>query len=334
MAVGAPSILLRAGCGSGRRRSNSAVCRRLGRAGRAGMGSRTLFGSPRIAVIIQRHRRAGDASRKQGDISMTLNAGPDVEKPPAATALPLTVDGQAIRVLFVEDDAAYREALSGELTDQGFVVRGFADGASLLRALDGAVDADVILLDWALPHTAGIDLLPQMRRRGIRLPVVFLTGRASTTYESLAFDRGAIDFIDKVRGIDVLVRRLRRIVQAAKPASAAADDKRMVCGKLVLRPAISRAYWNGTDVGLTLGEYNIVHLLASNVGRYMSYRAIYDKLHYEGFIAGQGDQGYRANVRSAIKRIRNKFRDVDPTFGEIENYMAFGYCWGTPSGLG
>jgi two-component system response regulator ChvI len=265
---------------------------------------------------------------------MTLNAAPDVDKQPAAAAIPFAGNGQAIRVLFVEDDEVYREALSGELTDHGFVVHGFADGASLLLALDSAVDADVILLDWALPNTSGIDLLPQMRRRGIRLPVVFLTGRASTTYESLAFDRGAIDFIDKVRGIDVLVRRLRRIVQASKPATAPDDDKRLVCGKLVLRPAISRAYWNGTDAGLTLGEYNIVHLLASNVGRYMSYRAIYDRLHYEGFIAGQGDQGYRANVRSAIKRIRNKFRDVDAGFAEIENYMAFGYCWGTPSGLG
>lgn len=63
----------------------------------------------------------------------------------------------------------------------------------------------------------------------------------------------------------------------------------------------------------------------------MTYRAIYDRLHYEGFIAGSGEHGYRANVRSAIKRIRNKFRDFDPGFGEIVNYTAFGYCWGTPN---
>jgi len=84
------------------------------------------------------------------------------------------------------------------------------------------------------------------------------------------------------------------------------------------------------DLGLTIGEYNIVHLLASNVGRYVTYRAIYDRLRYQGFVAGIGNDGYRANVRTAIKRIRNKFRDLDPTFDNIENYTGFGYCWKKP----
>jgi two-component system response regulator ChvI len=236
----------------------------------------------------------------------------------------------AIRILFVEDDAYYREVLAGELAEQGFAIRSFADAAALLDAIQLAADADVILLDWALPRTSGIDLLPQLRRRGVNLPVVFLTGRALTERESLAFDRGALDFIDKARGVEVVVRRLKRVVDTARSAAQPKSEKLLVCGKLVLKPSISRATWGDVDVGLTVGEYNIVHLLASNVGRYVTYRAIYDCLHYVGFIAGSGDDGYRANVRSAIKRIRNKFRELDRTFGEIENYTAFGYCWGKP----
>ena len=64
----------------------------------------------------------------------------------------------------------------------------------------------------------------------------------------------------------------------------------------------------------------------------MTYRSLYDRLHYEGFIAGSGNDGFRANVRSAIKRIRNKFRACDPAFDEIENYNGFGYGWRKPSG--
>jgi two-component system response regulator ChvI len=249
----------------------------------------------------------------------------------AEPALPAVTKTDAIRVLFVEDDDDYREALAGDLSDLGFSVQGFADGASFLQSLDAAVDADVVVLDWSLPRTSGIDLLRQMRRGGVQLPVVFLTGRGSPKYESLAFETGAVDFIDKARGVDVLVKRLRRAVEADRPAVDVAGGKSMMLGKLVLKPGVSRAYWNEGDVGLTVGEYNTVHLLASNAGRYMTYRAIYDRMHYEGFIAGTGDGGYRTNVRSAIKRIRIKFRQCDPDFDEIENYMAFGYCWKTPT---
>jgi two-component system response regulator ChvI len=234
-----------------------------------------------------------------------------------------------VRVVFVEDDDDFREALADQLSDLGFAIRAFADGAALLGSLDTAIEADVILLDWSLPNTSGIDLLTRLRRRGINVPVVFLTGHALIHHEMLAFNTGAIDFIDKARGVEILVRRLKLVVEAAKPAADMQPDKRMVWGKLVLRPSVGRAYWNEVDVGLTIGEYNIVHLLASNVG-HMSYRAIYDRMHYQGFIAGSGDDGYRANVRSIIKRIRQKFREVDSTFDEIENYAAFGYCWRKP----
>jgi two-component system, OmpR family, response regulator ChvI len=103
-----------------------------------------------------------------------------------------------------------------------------------------------------------------------------------------------------------------------------------VCDRLRLEPETSRAFWNGVDVDLTLGEYKIVHLLASNAGSFATYRSLYDRLRYEGFVAGSGEDGFRANVRTAIKRIRNKFRACDPTFDEIENYTGFGYCWKKP----
>jgi two-component system response regulator ChvI len=237
----------------------------------------------------------------------------------------LTLKTDPIRVLFVEDDEYYREFVGDELSWHGFAIRSFADGASLLGSLDTAADADVIVLDWGLPKISGIDLLPQLRRHGVNLPVVFLTGYTLPANESLAFERGAIDFIDKARGVEVLVRRLRLV--AGKPAANFHPQKRIVCGKLALRPSVHRAYWNEADAGLTVGEYDIVYLLASHVGHYLTYRAIYDLQYYEGFIAGNGEQGYRTNVRSTIRRIRKKFCELDPTFGEIETSAALGYRW-------
>jgi two-component system response regulator ChvI len=230
----------------------------------------------------------------------------------------------AIRVFLFDGDPIHRESLTDELSKQGFVVQSFGDGGALLGALRTTVEVDVIVV---LLKISGIDLLVKLHRQGINVPVVLLTRRALPSHECLAFDKGAVDVICTSRGSDVLVRRLKSVVKASKRTDQLQSDRPMICGKLLLRPDVNRAYWDDVDLGFTLGEYNVVHLLASNVGRYVTYRAIYDRLHYEGFIAGSGPDGYRANVRSAIKRIRNKFRDLDPTFDKIENYTGFGYCW-------
>jgi two-component system, OmpR family, response regulator ChvI len=230
-----------------------------------------------------------------------------------------------IRVLLVEDDEDYREIVGSELSWHGFAVRSFADGASLLGSLDTVTDADVIVLDWRLPNISGIDLLPQLRQRGVNLPVVFLTSHPQIDNENQAFARGAIDFIDKMRGVEILVRRLRLV--AGRPAATPYPEKPIVCGKLVLSPSAGRARWNEVDVSLTVGEYEIVHFLVSNVHNFVAYRDIYNIQYYDGFHAGNGVDGYRTNVRSSIKRIRRKFCEVDSTFIEIQNSQSRGYRW-------
>ena len=137
------------------------------------------------------------------------------------------------RVVLVESDQYYREALTFELLCQGFVVHAFADGASLLGSLASVVDADLAVLDWDLAKMPGIKLLAELRRHGVNLPVVFLTGKVIAgdehdqcllapqetldANECMAFDHGAVDFIAKSRGRQVLVRRLRNVVELAKP---------------------------------------------------------------------------------------------------------------------
>ena len=95
----------------------------------------------------------------------------------------------------------------------------------------------------------------------------------------------------------------------------------------MLRSDTNRALWAGRVVDLTLTEFRIVNLLAERAGRDVGYREIYDLVHGKDFVAGQGSEGYRANVRTFIKRIRKKFRDIDPGFDHIGNYAGFGYRW-------
>jgi len=116
----------------------------------------------------------------------------------------ISEENKPIRLIFVDDDDDYREAATAELIDLGFVVESFGGGASMLASVADGLDADVVVLDWGMPTISGIELLPRLRREGIQLPVVFLTGRSSPNHEHLAFDRGALDFVDKSRGVPIL----------------------------------------------------------------------------------------------------------------------------------
>jgi two-component system, OmpR family, response regulator ChvI len=240
---------------------------------------------------------------------------------PARSAAPAAVGkADAVRVLLFDGDPIHREALTNELSKQGFVIRSFADSGALLGALRDAVDVDVIVL----LKESSLDLLINLQRQGVNVPVVFL---GAPTLPAQA--------VSKLQCVEVLARRLRGMaleseVKAVGPMDQAPHDRPMICGRLLLRSDDRRAFWNGLDVGVSFREYNLIHMLVSDLGQFKTYRALYDRLHYVGFIAGSGSDGYRANVRSVIKRIRNKFRALDRAFDEIQSYTGFGYCWKQP----
>jgi len=121
-----------------------------------------------------------------------------------------------IRLIFVEDDDNYREAVTAELVDLGFVVDSFADGPSMLASVAGGLAADVIVLDWYMPAMMGIDVLTHVRRSGNWLPVIFLTGHSTAGLKDIALKGGAIDFMDKMGGIPNLVERLKHILEPSK----------------------------------------------------------------------------------------------------------------------
>jgi two-component system response regulator ChvI len=235
-------------------------------------------------------------------------------------------------VALVDDDEQYREVLSADLADRGFAVSCFADGPSFLEAMSNGAAAEVALLDWALPEMSGFEVLGALRDRGIGLPIVFLTGYSLVERELQALDRGAVDFVDKARGVEVVAHRLRLIIEGQRqlPAAPASAPEVEHHGELALHRGTARALWRQRDAGLTITEYKIVAQLVAGKGQLQTYRAIYDTAHYEGFVAGSGETGYNTNVRSLLKRIRKKFLAIDPDFSEIENAPSVGYRWRGP----
>jgi two-component system response regulator ChvI len=232
------------------------------------------------------------------------------------------------QIVIVDDDDAFRESLGLNLVDEGYAVSSFSCGTAVLDYFAAGGRADAILLDWRMPDMNGLELLRSLRRSGNTTPAIFLTMLHDEIYEEAALDGGAVDFIDKSRRLPILIKRLQLIAEGARPSPE--PDRRQVgdvlrIGPLELRFDTNRASWDGMPVDLTLTEFKIVALLALRIGEDVSYREIYDVVHSKGFAVGYGDEGYRPNVRTFIKRIRRKFHDVDPGFTHIQNYPGFGY---------
>ena len=259
------------------------------------------------------------------------------------TAQAMTRDVPQARVVIVDDDDLFRESLGLNLSEEGYDVVDFPNGESALDFLTANDNgADAVLLDWRMPGLDGLAVLRRLREAAVQVPVIFLTMLSDEIYEERALKWGAVDFIDKSRKLPIILGRLKLITEGTKPIPGAAGQDTDEGGEpgvfrrgpLELHQDIHRAFWGGQQVDLTLSEFAIVRHLATQLERDVTYRQIYDVVRGKDFVAGFGSEGFRANVRSFIKRIRKKFKDVDDDFDHIENYPGFGYRWRDETGDG
>ncbi len=238
-------------------------------------------------------------------------------------------------VYVVDDDDLFRESIERNLLAAGYAVHAFGNGHDFLAAIAADSRPGVVLLDWKMPAINGIEVLRRLRETGSDLPVIFLTVLGDQIYEEAALAGGAVDFIEKSRSFAIVQRRMEIILSGVRQMMGGAkppDDLRL--GPLDIDGVSRRVRWRGQDVGLTLTEYRLVRFMAERHGRDVGYRDLYDLVHGQGFTAGEGEHGYRANVRAFIKRIRQKFRGLDVEFDAIANYPGFGYRWIGPEDSG
>ena len=233
------------------------------------------------------------------------------------------------KITLVDDDENIVASVSLALESHGHTVKAYYDGASGLAALEND-PPDLAILDVKMPRMDGMEVLRRLRRTS-DLPVIILTSKDEEIDEILGFNLGADDYIHKPFSQRLLIERVKAVlrrsgVEAEEPptngtATAAADTgaRAIKRGKLTLDPARHDCLWDGKPVKLTVTEFLLLQSLAQRPGFVKSRDNLMD--------AAYDDQVYvdDRTIDSHIKRMRKKFRDVDPEFDAIETLYGVGY---------
>jgi two-component system response regulator ChvI len=226
-------------------------------------------------------------------------------------------------IALVDDDRNILTSVSLALQAEGFTTRVYADGAAGLKALLEN-PPDLAVVDIKMPRMDGMEMLRRLREKS-DLPVIFLTSKDTEIDEALGLAMGADDYIGKPFSQRLLIERIRAVLRrtaSRRGVSEEADSppaEPIVRGKLEMDPARHRVRWGGRDVPLTVTEFLILDALAQRPGFVKSRDQLMDVAYaHDSYVDDR-------TIDSHIKRLRKKFRAVDPEFKAIETLYGVGY---------
>ncbi len=231
-------------------------------------------------------------------------------------------------ILLVEDEDSFVEALTVGLNREGFRVEVAQDGATALLRFH-EVKPDVILLDLMLPRISGIDVCREIRKTST-VPIIMVTAKSSEIDMVVGLEVGADDYITKPYRIRELVARLRALLRRAAmdanggtaPASGA---RSLVVGDVALDSDEHLVTVSGEVVSMPLKEFELLHLLLSNVGRVLPREMLIDRVWGIDYV------GDTKTLDVHIKRIRAKI-EPDPAKPErIVTIRGLGYKYERPA---
>jgi len=234
-------------------------------------------------------------------------------------------------IALVDDDRNILTSVSIALQAEGFITRVYTDGAAALKAFADN-PPDLAVFDIKMPEMDGMELLRRVREMGGMvgaMPVIFLTSKDDELDEALGLAMGADDYIAKPFSQRLLIARIRAILrrrdlergQASSPEDGT-EEPLIERGRLTMDPARHKVLWDGKDVTLTVTEFLILEALAQRPGVVKSRNQLLDVAYQDDVYVDD------RTIDSHIKRVRRKFRAVDPEFDGIETLYGVGYRFG------
>jgi two-component system response regulator RegX3 len=221
------------------------------------------------------------------------------------------------RVLVVEDEEGFSDALSYVLRKEGFEVAVAATGTAALTEFDRN-GADIVLLDLMLPEMSGTEVCRQLRQKS-SVPIIMVTARDSEIDKVVGLEIGADDYVTKPYSPRELVARVRAVLRrnAAEPAETAVAT--LAAGPVRMDVERHVVTVSGASVALPLKEFELLELLLRNAGRVLTRGQLIDRVWGADYV------GDTKTLDVHVKRLRSKIEPEPSAPRYIVTVRGLGY---------
>ncbi len=210
------------------------------------------------------------------------------------------------RILVVEDEDSFSDALSFLLGKEGFDVTVAADGVSALEIFnrDGA---DLVLLDLMLPGLSGTEVCRQLRQKS-SVPIIMLTAKESEVDKVVGLELGADDYVTKPYSSRELIARIRAVMRRRQEPEQ--SSSLLTVGPVRMDIERHIASVNNVQISLPLKEFELLEFLLRNSGRVLTRTQLIDRVWGSDYV------GDTKTLDVHIKRLRSKI-ERDPANPEF-----------------
>jgi two-component system, OmpR family, response regulator ResD len=210
-------------------------------------------------------------------------------------------------ILVVDDETSVVEVISLYLKREGFQVRTAADGRQALDAISEQRPS-LVILDLMLPHVDGLAILRRLRQETkASVPVIMLTARSQEIDRIYGLESGADDYVTKPFSPAELVARVKAVLRRSRGDNDIPGDERpLQAGSLTIEPLTRLVRVRGSELELTVTEFNLLWFLARHP------RQVFSRDQLLQNVWGFADYVDPSTVTVHIRRLREKI-EVDPS---------------------
>ncbi|MFM7624066.1 MAG: response regulator [Actinomycetota bacterium] len=221
------------------------------------------------------------------------------------------------RILIVEDESSFSEALEFLLGKEGFSVITAATGSEALKKFEqGGID--LVLLDLMLPEISGTEVCRQIRSKST-VPIIMLTAKDSEVDKVVGLEIGADDYVTKPYSARELVARINAVLRRHAGEGVMSDPGVMSVHGIRMDIDRHQVSINGIPASLPLKEFELLEFLMRNAGRVLTRMQLIDRVWGSDYV------GDTKTLDVHVKRLRAKIEDDPANPKVIQTVRGLGY---------